>query len=99
MLKPVSQLARTIVLVGLCAASAIASAEIHRCKDENGKTVLSDRPCGAATAGASGMANNVGSGLDRLNVRDMNSARETSAQYEILSVRSTRSDRMTETQR
>jgi hypothetical protein len=99
MSTPVSHLARTIFMIGLCAATAMASAEIHRCKDDSGKTVLSDRPCGAASSGQSGQTS-VGSGLDRINARDMQGGRDNSAQYEILSVRSSgRNERGAETQR
>jgi hypothetical protein len=87
----VSHLPRTILVLGICAASAMASAEIHRCKDENGRTVLTDRPCGAASAGPTPQSA-LGTGIDRIDAPEMNGgrSRDSGAQYEILQVRSTR---------
>ena len=36
---------RPILLVLACLVSATALAEVHKCKDENGKTFFSDRGC------------------------------------------------------
>lgn len=83
---PVLRLSRTIAVLSLCAASAMASAEIHRCKDERGQTVLSDRPCGSAYSGQSLQSNAVGSAADRLAVPQMHAlrAREGSGQYDFI---------------
>ncbi|MGO4394201.1 DUF4124 domain-containing protein [Variovorax sp. M-6] len=71
----VQHVARTIVVFSICAASAVASAEIHRCKDERGQTVLSDRPCGSAFSGQPLQSGAHGSGADRLAVPDMHTVR------------------------
>lgn len=65
----------------------MASAEIHRCKDERGQTVLSDRPCGSAFSGPTLQSNTLGSGADRLAVPQMHGAhaREVSGQYDFIS--------------
>lgn len=82
----VPHLARTIVVLGLCAASAIASAEIHRCKDEHGQTELSDRPCGAASSGQPLQPAALGGGAERLTVPDMHPlrVRDAGGQYEFM---------------
>lgn len=82
----VSHLARTIVVLGLCAASAMASAEIHRCKDEHGQTVLSDRPCGAAFSGQPLQSATLGGGADRLAAPDMHAVRvrDAGGQYDFI---------------
>ena len=84
---PLLHLSRTIALVGLCAASAMASAEVHRCKDERGQTVLSDRPCGSAFSGQPLQSNTLGSGADRLAAPQMHSirARDGGGQYDFIS--------------
>lgn len=93
------QLSRSIVLLSLCAASAMASAEIHRCKDDRGQTVLSDRPCGSAFSGQTLQSNTLGSVADRLTVPQMASARarEGSGQYDFISA-SRSSERYSEKQ-
>ena len=79
-------LSRTIVLTSLCVASAMASAEIHRCKDERGQTVLSDRPCGSAFSGPGLQSGTLGAGADRLAAPQMHSvrAREGGGQYDFI---------------
>ena len=83
---PLLHLCRTIALWSLCAASAIASAEVHRCKDERGQTVISDRPCGSAFSGPALQSNTLGSAADRLAVPPMHGARarEGSGQYDFI---------------
>jgi hypothetical protein len=80
-------LLRTILVCGLCAASTMAAAEIHRCKDERGQTVLSDRPCGSTFSGQPLQSNTTGGGVDRLAAPQMPSARarEGGGQYEFIS--------------
>ena len=66
----------------------MAAAEIHRCKDERGQTVLSDRPCGSTFSGQPLQSNTLGSGVDRLAAPQMHSgrAREVGGgQYEFIS--------------
>ncbi|HET7837542.1 MAG TPA: DUF4124 domain-containing protein [Variovorax sp.] len=79
-------LIRTIAVWSLCAASTMAAAEIHRCKDERGQTVLSDRPCGSAFSGQPLQSNTLGSGADRLAAPQMHSvrAREGGGQYDFI---------------
>jgi len=64
----------------------MASAEIHRCKDERGQTVLSDRPCGSAFSGQPLQSNTPGSGADRLAAPQMHSARarDGGGQYDFI---------------
>ena len=79
-------LSRTIVLLGLCAAGAMASAEVHRCKDERGQTVLSDRPCGSAFSGPTLQSSTLGNGADRVAAPQLHSApaREGGGQYDFI---------------
>ena len=83
---PLLRPCRTIVLLSLCAASAMASAQVHRCKDERGQTVLSDRPCGSAFSGPTLQSSALGSGADRLAAPQMHSARvrEGGGQYDFI---------------
>jgi hypothetical protein len=87
MASPVLPLLRTIALWSLCAASTLAAAEIHRCKDERGQTILSDRPCGSTFSGQPLQSSTPGSGVDRLAAPQMHSARarEVGGQYEFIS--------------
>jgi hypothetical protein len=55
--------------------SLAASAEIHRCKDERGQTVLSDRPCGAAFSGDPLRSSAQGSGAERISAAEMRTGR------------------------
>lgn len=82
----IPRLARTIALLSLCAASAVASAEIHRCKDERGQTVLSDRPCGAAFTDQTLKSSALGDVADRLAAPQMHGvrAREGGGQYDFI---------------
>ncbi|MDM0012489.1 DUF4124 domain-containing protein [Variovorax sp. J22P168] len=90
----ISRSMRVLVLLSLGVTSLMANAEIRRCKDENGQTVISDRPCGAAFQGqgpqrdASGVA-----AVDRMAVPDMRvgSARQGSGQYDFIPGRDSRS--------
>ena len=80
-----SSLLRSLLLTSLCAASAMASAEIHRCKDEQGQTVLSDRPCGASTSVAPLESTKVGSTVDRLAAPDMHASHpQDGSQYDFI---------------
>ena len=81
-----SHLVRTIALASLCVVSAAASAEIHRCKDERGQTVLSDRPCGSAFSGQTLKSGALGDGADHVAAPQMHSVRtrEGSGQYDFI---------------
>ena len=67
-------------------ASVSASAEIHRCKDDKGQTVLSDRPCGAAFTGDTLRSSTLGSGADRVTAAEMRTGRsgDGAAQYSFM---------------
>lgn len=95
----VSQLALSAFVLSFCAASTMAMAEIHRCKDESGQTVMSDRPCGAAYAGPA-LQSTSGHGADRLAVPDMHRLRDGGAggQYDFIPDRSSHADRHSEKQ-
>lgn len=89
---------RTVLIVALSAASFAASAQIHRCKDEKGQTILSDRPCATADAAAQQSSNGAGAGaVDRIAAPQMINARmrDMSAQYDFIPDRSTRSSSAT----
>lgn len=51
--------------------SAVASADIHRCKGGDGRTLISDRPCDAAFAAPTLQSAAVGSVTDRIAAPDM----------------------------
>lgn len=84
----VQHVARTIVVFSICAASAMASAEIHRCKDDRGQTVLSDRPCGAAFSGQALQSTAFGGGADRIAAPSMPGmrTREAGGSYDFIPV-------------
>ena len=81
-----ARLSRALVLVSLAAASLAATAQIHRCKDENGQTVISDRPCGADTLAQEGRRASTGTAADRIAAPQMASARarELAARYDFI---------------
>jgi Domain of unknown function (DUF4124) len=83
---PVLPLARMTLLLGLCAVSALASAQIHRCKDDSGQMVLSDRPCGAEASGQPQKSASAGNVVDRLAAPEMHGGRaqESSGQYDFI---------------
>ncbi len=94
-----SNLLRTLLVTSLCAASAMASAEIHRCKDDQGQTVLSDRPCGASTSVAPLESTKVGSTVDRLSAPDMHASHpQDGSQYDFIREQNGRSDRRSDKQ-
>ena len=89
-----ASISRTVLVLALGAASFAASAQIHRCKDEKGQTILSDRPCATPEAAAQqDSGRNVGA-LDRIAAPQMVSARvrDQSAQYDFIPDRSARPD-------
>ena len=96
----VPQMALTALVLSFCAASTMAMAEIHRCKDESGQTVMSDRPCGAAYSGPALQSSGIGNGADRLAVPEMHRMRADAAgQYDFIPDRSAHSaDRHSEKQ-
>lgn len=85
---------RSVLVAALAVASFAASAQIHRCKDEKGQTILSDRPCATADAAAQQQASRSGSGgaVDRLAAPQMISARmrDMSGQYDFIPDRAAR---------
>lgn len=95
MLPSVSHVIRAAVVLAIAAAAASASAEIHRCKDDRGQTVLSDRPCGAAFAGDALRPNALGSGADKVAAGEMRTAhgRDMTAQYSFIADQASRSAR------
>ncbi|HEX3141610.1 MAG TPA: DUF4124 domain-containing protein, partial [Rhizobacter sp.] len=84
-----ARLPQAVLVLILAASSAVASAEIHRCKDDSGQTVLSDRPCGADNAAQDAHKRSVGVVADRIAAPEMVSARtrELASQYEFISER------------
>ncbi|HEY2255222.1 MAG TPA: DUF4124 domain-containing protein [Variovorax sp.] len=92
---PVLQLARITLMLGLCAASAMASAQIHRCKDDSGQVVLSDRPCGAESSVQPQKSASAGNVVDRLAAPQMHGGRsqESGGQYDFIPDQSGRSRR------
>lgn len=87
-----ARLSRAIVLVSLAAASMTATAQIHRCKDENGQTILSDRPCGADAARQDAPKGAAGGAVDRISAPQMVSARarDMASQYDFIPDRGAR---------
>jgi len=83
---------RTVLVIALGVASFAASAQIHRCKDEKGQTILSDRPCATADAAAQQSGGSAGA-VDRIAAPQMVNARmrDMSAQYDFIPERATRS--------
>ncbi|SFM21237.1 DUF4124 domain-containing protein [Variovorax sp. OV329] len=88
------RISRAALVLALGAASFVASAQIHRCKDDKGQTILSDRPCATADAavqqGSSG--SNAGA-VDRIAAPQMVNVRmrDMSAQYDFIPDQATRS--------
>ncbi|MBS0343698.1 MAG: DUF4124 domain-containing protein [Proteobacteria bacterium] len=81
------RISRSVLVVALAAASFAASAQIHRCKDDKGQTILSDRPCATADAAAQQQSDSRASGaVDRLAAPQMVSARmrDMSGQYDFI---------------
>jgi hypothetical protein len=80
------QASRVILLCSLAAASFAAAAQIHRCKDENGQTVISDRPCTADNSAQEARRAPAGSAVDRIAAPQMASARarELAARYDFI---------------
>ena len=88
-----AHLTRSILIVALGAASLAASAQIHRCKDERGQTILSDRPCAANPAAQQDVPKGpAGGALDRIAAPQMVSARmrDSAAQYDFIPDRGAR---------
>ena len=86
-------LIRSALVIALGAASLAASAQIHRCKDEKGQTVLSDRPCTVSTeAQQAAPKGTAGGAVDRIAAPQMVSARmrDMSAQYDFIPDRAVR---------
>ena len=89
---------RTVLVIALGVASFAASAQIHRCKDDKGQTILSDRPCATADAAAQQPSSGNGVGaVDRIAAPQMINARmrDMSAQYDFIPDRATRSSAAT----
>ena len=85
--------AALVIAMGI--ASISASAEIHRCKDDKGQTVLSDRPCGAAFTGDTLRSSSLGTGADRVTAAEMRTGRtgDVAAQYSFMADHASRSSR------
>ena len=86
-------LIRRALVIALGAASLAASAQIHRCKDEKGQTILSDRPCTVSTeAQQAAPKGTAGGAVDRIAAPQMVSARmrDMSAQYDFIPDRAVR---------
>lgn len=83
------------LLLALGITSVSASAEIHRCKDDKGQTVLSDRPCGAAFNGDPLRSTSSGTGADRVTAAEMRTGRtgDAAAQYSFMVDHASRSSR------
>jgi hypothetical protein len=79
--------------LGITSVSALA--EIHRCKDDKGQTVLSDRPCGAAFNGDPLRSSAPGNGADRVTAAEMRTGRtgDAAAQYSVMADLASRSSR------
>ena len=80
------RLYRSVLVVAIACASFAASAQIHRCKDDKGQTILSDRPCATADAAAQQEGGKNSGAVDRLAVPQMISARmrDMSSQYDFI---------------
>lgn len=83
---------RPLLVVAIACASFAASAQIHRCKDDKGQTILSDRPCATADAAAQQEGSRNTSAVDRLAAPEMVSARmrDMSGQYDFIPDRTAR---------
>jgi hypothetical protein len=88
----IARLSRVILTLALATASLAVSAQIHRCKDEHGQTVLSDRPCGADAARQDAPKGATGGASDRISAPQMVSVRmrDTAGQYDFISDRGAR---------
>ncbi|MBS0451135.1 MAG: DUF4124 domain-containing protein [Proteobacteria bacterium] len=86
------RISRSLLVVALAAASFAASAQIHRCKDDKGQTILSDRPCATADAIAQQEGSRNSGAVDRLAAPQMVNARtrDMSGQYEFIPDRAAR---------
>jgi hypothetical protein len=93
--SPVSHVFRVAIVLAVSAIGASASAEIHRCKDDRGQTVLSDRPCGAAYVGDPLRSSALGTGPDKLAAGEMRTdhGKDLSADYAFIADRPSRSAR------
>ena len=87
------RISRSALVIAIGVASFAASAQIHRCKDDKGQTILSDRPCATADAAAQQEGSRNSSAVDRIAAPQMVSARmrDMSAQYDFIPDRATRS--------
>ncbi|MBO9648378.1 MAG: DUF4124 domain-containing protein [Variovorax sp.] len=85
--------ASLVIALGITSVSAFA--EIHRCKDDKGQTILSDRPCGAAFTGDTLRSSTLGTGADRVTAAEMRTGRsgDAAAQYSFMADHSSRSSR------
>ena len=85
---------RSVLVAALAVASFAASAQIHRCKDDKGQTILSDRPCATADAAAQQQqqGGRMSGAVDRLAAPQMISARmrDMSGQYDFIPDRAAR---------
>lgn len=85
---------RSVLVVAVGLASLAASAQIHRCKDDKGQTIISDRPCatGDAAAQQEGQRSTGSGAVDRLAAPQMVSARmrDMSGQYDFIPDRGAR---------
>lgn len=81
-----------MLVLALGAASFVASAQIHRCKDDKGQTILSDRPCATADAAAQQESGRSAGAVDRIAAPQMISARlrDMSTQYDFIPDRAAR---------
>lgn len=88
----IARVTRHLLVLALGAASFVASAQIHRCKDDKGQTTLSDRPCATADADAGPEAGRGAGAVDRIAAPQMISARmrDMSAQYDFIPDRAAR---------
>lgn len=86
------RISRSLLVAAIAVASFAASAQIHRCKDDKGQTILSDRPCTAGDAAASQDGARSAGAVDRLAAPEMLSARmrDVSAQYDFIPERTAR---------
>ena len=89
-----ARISRTVLVLAIGAASFAASAQIHRCKDDKGQTVLSDRPGPKPAAAAQQEAGRKAGAVDRIAAPQMISARmrDMSAQYDFIPDRAARAE-------
>lgn len=86
------RISRSLLAIAIAAASFAASAQIHRCKDDKGQTILSDRPCATADAVAQQEGSRNSGAVDRLAAPQMIGARmrDMSGQYDFIPDRTAR---------